>query len=190
MLNLNIPAHEHWDNHEERFIRRDEVTLPPLEHSLIAISKWEMKYRVPFMKSVESLHQSRHSDKFLYYINCMSTRGEIPEEVLKRLGSEELLTITKYIADPHSASIISGGRGGKKGGSKKPVTSERIYALMACYRIPHEYAKWHLNNLLAVIDICEELNEDPKKRRNRSDPSATAAYLEQNEKLRKAGKPL
>lgn len=182
MLTIVIPETELFDNNTQKFVTAPTITLS-LEHSLMAMSKWESKYKVPFLKNLEYLSQQRHFDKFLYYISCMSTKGEIQKSVLERLTIDNLKTITEYISDTHSASLSSGG---SMGNSKTPITSERIYALMACYQVPPEYAKWHINNLLIVINLCSEMHEDPKKRKH-SSPSATVDFYEQNEKLRKQG---
>lgn len=188
MITVTIPRVLGGFNAEtEKFVDLPAITLPPLEHSLIAISKWEAKYQVPFLKNIQALAQPKHHDKFLYYVNCMSTRGEIPTETLKQLTAENILEITKYIGDPHSATIPTGG--GVGGRSNKPATAERIYAAMAGYRIPAEYARWHLNNLLMVIDVCHENNQDPNERR-KGDPTASIAFYEQNEALRRQGKNL
>ena len=183
MLVLEIPKTEMFDNDTETFYTAPLFSLS-LEHSLIAISKWEERYKVPFLKNVERLSQPKHYDKFLQYINCMSTKGEIPMENLLRLDADHFKQISEYIADPHSATIPSGRT---KGGGK-PLTSERIYAAMAGFGIPDKYAQWHLNRLLMVINICGENNEDPSKRK--PDNSATDAYIEQNEQMRRAGMDL
>jgi len=186
MLIITRPEEELFNNVTETYYTGDAFTLS-LEHSLISISKWEAQYKLPFLKLVDSLGQTKHQAKLLFYVKCMSTKGEISDDVIVRLRADDFKKISEYISDTHSASISSGPATSRKGG--KAVTSERIYALMACYHIPAEYARWHLNNLLMVINICAEMNDsDPKgKKKNRSDPSATAAYYEQNERLRKAG---
>lgn len=186
MLSITIPKKVGWDTETNKFVDLPAVKLPPLEHSLIAISKWEAKYQVPFLKNIQTLATVKHIDKFFFYVNCMSTKGEIDPELIGRLSEENIKDIAGYIGDPHTATVPSASRG-KPGG--KVVTAERIYAQMAGYGIPHEYARWHLNNLLMVIDICRENNEDPKERQ-KGDPSSAAAFYEQNERLRKAGKAL
>lgn len=186
MLTIHIPEQETFNNVTETFHKLPQLPPLHLEHSLIAISKWEAKYRVPFLRSVEYLSADKHKDKFHYYISCMSTKGELSQEVFERLTSENFLEITKYIADPHTASIISSSSFSKGGGGKHVPTAERIYAIMAVYRIPHEYSKWHINNLFAVIDFCREYNEDPKKRKAASQDDVKA-YYEQNEKIKNMG---
>lgn len=189
MINITIPrVLGGFNNDTEKFVDLPAITLPPLEHSLIAVSKWEAKYQVPFLKNIQALAQPNHHDKFLYYINCMSTKGEISPETLKQLTADNILEITKYIGDPHSATLPSGsGVGGK--GNNKPATAERIYASMVGYRIPAEYARWHLNNLLMLLDVCYENNQDPADKK-KGDPTAAMAFYEQNEALRRQGKKL
>lgn len=188
MITITIPrVRGGFNNETELFVDLPAITLPPLEHSLMAVLKWESKYQVPFLKNIQALAQPKHHDKFLYYVSCMSTKGEIAPDILKQLTSDNILEITKYIGDPHSATIPSGGSVGSS--SNKPATAERIYAAMAGYRIPAEYAKWHLNNLLMVIDVCHENNEDPNKKR-KGDVSASMAFYEQNEALRRQNKKM
>ena len=181
MLIISVPETEMFNNNTEKFYTAPPFTLY-LEHSLIAISKWEEQYKVPFLKSIEYLAQPKHQDKFLYYVNCMSTKGEIPKENLMRLTNTEISEITKYMAESRSATVSNVSKGG---GNKKPVTSERLYAAMACFQIPDKYSQWHISRLLAVIDICQEMNEDPKKHVGSS--SDTRAFIQQNESMKRAG---
>lgn len=180
MLILDIQKTEMFDNGTEKFYTAPPITLY-LEHSLIAISKWEEQYKVPFLKSVEHLTQRKHQEKFLFYINCMSTRGEIPWSALMRLSAEHITQISKYMGESRTATVS----GGSKGGGGKPVTSERLYALMACYQIPDKYSQWHISRLIAVIDICQEMNEGSDKKIKGS--GDTKAFIEQNEAMRRAG---
>lgn len=185
MLTITMPKTELFDNDTQSYYTAPFTTLF-LEHSLIAISKWEAKYKVPFFNSIKALAQQQHYDKFLYYVGCMSTKGDIPYATLLRLDVENIKEITEYIADSHTASIS--GRG-SRGTDKKPITAERIYALMAMHRLPCEYARWHINNLLMTINICAELSDDSNKKRV-GDPADTQSYIDQNEALRRAGVPL
>lgn len=49
MLTIVVPETELFDNTTQKFVTAPTITLS-LEHSLIAISKWESKYKVPFFK--------------------------------------------------------------------------------------------------------------------------------------------
>lgn len=48
MLRVFIPGMEFWDERTEEFIETKPVALQ-LEHSLVALSKWEAKWKKPFL---------------------------------------------------------------------------------------------------------------------------------------------
>ena len=54
MLTITIPEIEEWDEVNECFRRSKAQTLQ-LEHSLVSISKWEMKWKLPFLSDAEGL---------------------------------------------------------------------------------------------------------------------------------------
>ena len=67
MLEIHIPAHEYWDARKEEFFTTKETTLR-LEHSLISLTKWEQKYKRPYL----GLHKGPNTtEESLYYIRCM-----------------------------------------------------------------------------------------------------------------------
>ena len=72
MLEIVIPPIEFWDEKNEVFVYADEQKLQ-IEHSLLAISKWESKWHKPFLtKSDKTLAE------FVDYIRCMTST--VPEE--------------------------------------------------------------------------------------------------------------
>ena len=48
MLRITIPATEEWNETKEEFIYTKEQTLQ-LEHSLVSLSKWESRWKKPFL---------------------------------------------------------------------------------------------------------------------------------------------
>lgn len=48
MLYLTIPETEFYDDSKELFVTTPAKTLQ-LEHSLVSMSKWEAKWKVPFL---------------------------------------------------------------------------------------------------------------------------------------------
>ena len=48
MLTITIPAIEFWNEAKQEFMSSKAQTLT-LEHSLVSISKWEAKWKKPFL---------------------------------------------------------------------------------------------------------------------------------------------
>lgn len=147
MLNLTIPECELFDNNTNRFLHCPAVHLQ-MEHSLIAVSKWEAKWKKPFLKKEE-----RSNEEFLDYIRFMTINQNVDPKVYYRLGPKEFETIKQYIDDPHSATTFSNLKNDKSK-KKEIITAERIYYWMASAQIPFECEKWHLNNLMNLLKIA------------------------------------
>ena len=68
MLNITIPAREEFDSDTGCFSYYEATNLS-LEHSLLAISKWESKWQKPFFdKSLSFLFLKYLQPYFSYYI--------------------------------------------------------------------------------------------------------------------------
>ena len=156
MLYLKIPAVEGYDEEKSEFVQLKPPVTLQLEHSLIAISKWEAKYHKPFLDSNRKLT----SNEIMYYIKCMTVNKNIPLEVYSRLTAKHLKIIKEYMDDRHSATILSTPKKGSRLGSQ---TSEEIYYSMFYYGLPIDCAKWHINNLMAVLDVANRKNTPVKK---------------------------
>ena len=73
MLEIDVPASEFFDEDKEEFMQTKPVHLS-LEHSLISLSKWESKYKKPFISNSEMT-----PDEVLDYIRFMTiTRNVDP----------------------------------------------------------------------------------------------------------------
>lgn len=160
MLKITIPAKEYYDAKANEFISIKETTLR-LEHSLISISKWESKWKKPFMAPKSSSKYNKTPDEVLDYISCMSLDQEIPVVILRTLSSRALKEIEEYIGDQKTATWFS--EDGKKAPSREIITSELIYYWMIACNVPIECEKWHLSRLLTLIKICSIKNSPPKK---------------------------
>ena len=158
-IKIEVKSCELFDESNQRFIEVKPTTLI-LEHSLIAVSLWESKYHVPFLKE-----DQKTPEQFLYYFKCMTINKNVDPNVYLGITPAQQKEIIDYIHNPMTASWITDNGTNKKGKGKngQEITSELIYAWMVGLQIPSEYEKWHLNRLLTLIQICNNHNQPPKK---------------------------
>lgn len=165
MLEIYIKPSTGWNYDIEEFVNFKGCRLT-LEHSLISVSKWESKWKVPFITNLEQ----KSTEQLIDYIRCMTINIKGLSEYDKDLDPYMFLTadnlkeVTKYIEDSHTASTVKEPKSGR--GSGEQVTSELIYYWMVAYNIPVEFERWHLNRLLMLIRICNIKNQPSKKKGN------------------------
>lgn len=161
MLKIIVPGEELYDPIKERFyiIKSTELTL---EHSLISLSKWEMKHKKPFLPSSPLAPVKVTPEEMLDYIRCMTLTQNVDPNVYNALTKENIEEIKAYMADPMTATTIAKKPGAKRG-QQRTITSELIYAWMAILRIPYTCEKWHLNRLLTLIQVTSIEQEPPEK---------------------------
>lgn len=143
-----------------------------LEHSLVSISKWEAKYKRPFISRNKKDTKTR--EETLDYIRFMTITQNVDPMVYNALSAKNLQEIGEYIDDPMTASHVNDPE--SKSHSNEAITSELIYWWMTALTIPWEAEKWHLNRLLMLIRIGNAKNQPPKK-------MSKAALLARNRKL-------
>lgn len=167
MLKIPVSGYELWDERTCEFLYGEPQILV-LEHSLASISKWEALYKRPFLSG------ERKTDKEINdYILCMSLDDSIDPQTLKSLSDSDFEKIQRYIDDPMSAAVLSPDNRGSSGGV---ITSETVYCWMITFNIPFECQFWHLNRLLALIDVCARKNA-PVKKKSRQELFARNAAL-------------
>lgn len=158
MLEITLPALEHWDERKEEFVTYKKALTLQFEHSLISLSKWESKYCRPFLGKGE-----KTDEEILDYIKFMTLTQNVQDETYIRLintkGAVE--TINSYINAPMTATTFSEEHNSKS--SSEQVTSELIYYWMIALNIPVEFQKWHLNRLLTLVRVCNIKNQPAKK---------------------------
>lgn len=156
MYSLIVPEREMWDEENEVFFNTPAVHLK-LEHSLISVSRWESKWKKPFLKSWETMSREERFD----YFRCMTVGPDAPESVYFTLSTADILGIVRYIDDPMTATRFSDRDNGRK--SRKIITSEQVYSWMIELGIPFDCEKWHFNRLIALIRVCRANRGGEKK---------------------------
>lgn len=155
MLQIVIPGIELFNAQTNEFTTTKETTLS-LEHSLVSVSKWESKWKKPFLTD-----EPKTREESVDYIRCMTITQNVPEDVYSRIDGETMQKIQAYIDDPMTATWFNEHK--KKNRRGEIVTSELIYFWMVAYNIPFECQKWHLNRLLTLIKVCDVKNSPEKK---------------------------
>lgn len=164
MIELTIPAGE-WYNESvtpPRFEYCPETTLK-LEHSLISVSKWESKWKKPFIAKDKTSEKSL--EEMVDYVRCMTLNiDEIDPKAFRSLTPYAMAIITQYIDDPMTATTITDWDDNRHYG-RVVMTSEVIYQLMTVLNIPFECQTWHLNRLLTLIRVCSIRAQGPKSKK-------------------------
>lgn len=174
MLKIFVPSAELYDEQTERFITINGRELQ-LEHSLVSLSKWECKWKKPFLSNAP-----KSREETIDYVRCMTVSQNVDPNVFLGLTDSNIEAVNRYIDDPMTATTF-------KNSQKKPnrqiVTSEIIYYWMISLEIPMECQKWHLNRLLTLIRVCDEKNQ-PGKKKSRKDIIAENRALNQMRRAR------
>ena len=105
MLTITIPAteSEQWDEAKEEFVYQtvEKEQVLHLEHSLIALSKWESKWHKPFLTDKELT-----LDETIDYIKCMTLDKNIDSKVYDRLTQSNIVEIREYMNDSMTATTF------------------------------------------------------------------------------------
>lgn len=155
MLTIIIEGTELYDEDTESFETVGDVVLE-LEHSLATVSKWESKYKKPFLGKNE-----KTAEELLGYVECMIQTALPSEDTLINMTKKNYMDINSYIESSESATTF--GTMPAQKGSNEVITSELIYYWLVAFNIPFECEHWHLNRLFSLIRICNIKNSDPKK---------------------------
>lgn len=161
MLTITVQPVELFDSRTNEFVRPiDKPVKLSLEHSLLSVKKWEAKWHKPFL---DDKHE-KTSEEMLDYIRCMTVTSNVNPEVYRCLRQSDVSVISEYISNPMTATVISEDLPSKGRSQGKYITAEVIYSWMVQMRIPPEYQKWHLNQLLMLIRVIGAESQTPKKK--------------------------
>ena len=154
MLELVIIKPEEYDEINDRFIEPKEYVIK-LEHSLVSIQKWEAKWGKPFLTK-----KAKTVEEWVDYVRCMTTTQNVNPEAYNYLTNDHFKKINAYMNAPMTATTLPKD---KCSPNREIATAELVYYWMTAFNIPSEYRKWHLNQLLTLINVCNIKNTPPKK---------------------------
>lgn len=155
MLKIQVGSTDSYDETKNEFVKQGGFTLE-LEHSLLALSKWESTFEKPFLGK-----EPKTPEEVLTYVKCMVLTPNVSAEIFYRLSKENYEEINTYIDAKMSATWFADSPGAPK--TREVVTSELIYYWMTVFNIPFECERWHLNRLFTLIRICNVKQARPKK---------------------------
>lgn len=181
MLSLFVDSIEFYDSDKNEFIYTKPQTIV-MEHSLVAISKWESKFHKPFWNASGD---SMTHEELIYYFMCMTITQNVDPILYNRFGKKQYEEIVNYMQDPMTATWFSGQNtsdGHKVPVRRKTITSEVVYAIMVEYGIPFECQKWHVNRLFTLIKVLQEREKPASK----YSPKETMAKYSSLNKQRRA----
>lgn len=163
MLTLTIKESEFFKQETQEFIYTKDTTLQ-MEHSLVSISKWESKWKKPFLSIGQPGYDEFTQEMLIDYFKCMTITQNVPENVYYAMRRSQVEEVVNYIKDEQTATWFGKqiGQAGKV--DRRPMTSERIYYLMVHYGIPFECQKWHLSRLLTLIHVCQVEEQTQEKK--------------------------
>lgn len=171
---IHVPQQEFFNNETEEFFYIKETTFK-IEHSLVAIAKWESKWHVAFLDD----NVQKTNEMLIDYIRCMTISQNVDPNVYNHLPDNVIAEINQYISDPMTATTFRNMNSGP--GSGEFITNEVVYYWMIAQNIPLECEKWHFNRLMTLIRVCSEKNQ-PGKKMNQRD------VINQNRALNEARK--
>jgi hypothetical protein len=152
VLRLEVVTNEGFDGTAGQFVSAESVVIW-LEHSLVALSKWESEWEIPFLSTEEKTREQTIS-----YIRFMFVGEAFPENIIPRFTKEHFDQINAYIGKKMTATWFGESKGDPP---REIVTAELIYYWMIALGVPFECENWHLNRLLTLIRVCNVKNSKP-----------------------------
>lgn len=157
MLTVITGGMEGFNEEEQVFVYSPTIQFE-VEHSLVSLSKWEQKHKIPFLESEKTF------DQMIDYYHMMVLTPGITLDVMYRMTQKEQELIQDYINSTETATKFY-DVGSQKPAKQETITAELIYYWMTVAKIPWEAQTWHLNRLLTLIRLAN-LKQTPAKKRS------------------------
>lgn len=177
-LPIFVPKQELWDDTREILIPIEQDITLSLEHSLVSLTKWESKWRKPFL-SPEEKTQEEMSD----YIRCMILNKDIDEDIVYAFTPKDMKAIEVYIATDQTATTFPKETSNEPQ-SNELMTSELIYYYLGQIQcLTPTIENWHLSRILTLIRVAS-FKQKPEKKLNQKEALAQCESIrERNERI-------
>lgn len=154
MITIRFTDTEYYNEETNEFINLESKTVD-FEYSLLAVAKWEAKYKLPFLNTRLDTLDAKLIDFYLF----MSNDPTLTEDYI---NESTATLLSRYISDSQTATTFH-SQNDDKSKSSKIYTSEELYALMFMNGVPLEFENRNLNRLLTTLRIISAYNAPPKK---------------------------
>lgn len=172
-LRLTVKGKDAFNYATEEFVYIPDQDVE-LEHCLLAISKWESKWKKSFVESFNGKKQIPLKEMYSY-IQCMALDDSIDPNFVYCLTPKQSEEIIKYMSEEQTATTIT-RNGPTPPRSNEILTTELIYYYMAQVPLPFEICeRWHFTRLMKILEIAAIKSQPDKKMNSRSWGSKQAA---------------
>jgi hypothetical protein len=159
VLTIHVGSIELFDEETSEFYYSTDGPVLELEHSLVSLSKWESKWKKPFLGTLDK--HAKTDEEATDYVLCMILTPDFPPDILQKFSKKNFEDVQAYINDTMTATWFNDRPGQKR--SSETITAELIYYWMDSANIPPEAEHWHLNRLFTRIKIHMIKNSKPQK---------------------------
>ena len=153
MITIEFEDLEFFDG--ESFITYPSKSVN-FEYSLLAISKWESKWKIPFLDVDNEFKPN--DERLIDFCIFMAMDDNVSKEYFT--NSNVVAKLSEYMKDSYTATKFSQNE--PKSYKKHVHTAEELYAMMFLNSVPLEFEKRNLNTLLTVLRIIG-IYQNPKK---------------------------
>lgn len=177
IIDETYPGDELFDNDKQEFIYLPTKHIKlHLQHSLISVSKWEAKWKIPFLSD-----KQKTMEQTIDYIRCMTINQNVKDEVYMDLPAEIFQRINDYIKDSPTATWFKEDPNAPR--NREIVTAELIYYWMISQNIPMEFQKWHFNRLITLLRVFSHKNRKQRKPGRKESLASRRALMKQRRQM-------
>lgn len=176
-LRITVEGKTGFNYATDEFVEVPTQTVE-LEHCLLAIARWESKWKKSFFESLKNFGTLEAID----YIRCMAM-NDVNTDFVICLSNNQVEQIMKYISESKTASTVDVQKSQAR--SNEVLTSELLYYYMAQVPLPFDICeRWHLSRLLITLQIASVKNDpDANKKMSSHDWAMKQSALNKARRL-------